>query len=45
MAQIAVLRNEIADVLERSRLRVELEQQTRPQMPPNPLYTAINLKN
>jgi hypothetical protein len=43
--QIAVLRREIAGVLERSKLRVELEQDTRVQMPPNPVYTAINLKN
>lgn len=44
-AQIAVLRSEIAGVLERAKLRVELEQTTRVQMPPNPAYTAINLKN
>jgi hypothetical protein len=43
--QIGVLRREIAGVLERSKLRVELEQDTRVQMPPNPVYTAINLKN
>lgn len=44
-AQIAVLRSEIAGVLERSRLRVELEQETRIEMPPNPAYTSITLKN
>lgn len=43
--QIAVLRREIAGVLERARLRVELEQDTRVQMPANPLYTAIKLRN
>ena len=40
-----MLRSEIAGVLERSRLRVELEQETRLEMPPNPAYTAINLTN
>ena len=43
--QIGLLRSEIAAVLERSKLRVELEQQTRIQMPQNPAYRAINLTN
>ena len=44
-AQISALRREIAGVLERAKLRVELEQDTRVQMPANPLYTAIKLRN
>lgn len=43
--EIAVLRSEIAGVLERAKLRVILEQDTRVDMPPNPLYTALKLRN
>lgn len=40
-AQIAVLRAEIARVLENSDVRVVLELQSRTEMPRNPLYTAL----
>jgi hypothetical protein len=42
-AQIAALRAEIARVLEGIRIQVEVD--TRAQMPPNPLYTAIIVEN
>ncbi|MDQ2977496.1 MAG: hypothetical protein M3R69_19045 [Acidobacteriota bacterium] len=41
--QIAALRAEIARVLERSTVRIVMENNTRTQIPPNPLYTAINI--
>ena len=44
-AEIAVLRAEIAKVLEKAEVHVILDVNTRMQMPPNPLYTAINITN
>lgn len=44
-AEIATLRAEIAKVLEKAELHVIVEANTRMQMPPNPLYTAINISN
>lgn len=44
-AEIAVLRAEIAKVLEKAEIHVILDVNTRMQMPPNPLYTAINITN
>jgi hypothetical protein len=43
--QISVLRSEIANVLERTSPRVEIEVNSRFQMPPNPAYTALVLEN
>lgn len=43
--QIAVLRAEIAKVLEHANVRIETETNSRMQMPPNPLYTAIIVDN
>jgi hypothetical protein len=44
-AQIAVLRAEIAKVLEHANIRLETETTSRMEMPPNPLYTAIIVTN
>jgi hypothetical protein len=44
-AQIKVLREEIARVLEGANIRIVTESSTRLQMPPNPIYTAIILGN
>lgn len=44
-AQIAVLRAEIAKVIEKSDVHVIVTVNTRLQMPPNPLYTALNFEN
>lgn len=44
-AQIAVLRAEIAKVLEKSDVHVIVKVNTHLQMPPNPLYTALNFEN
>lgn len=44
-AEIAVLRAEIAKVLEKAEVHVIIDVNTRMQMPPNPLYTAINITN
>ena len=44
-AEIGALRAEIAKVLEKAELHVIVEVNTRMQMPPNPLYTAINISN
>jgi hypothetical protein len=44
-AQIAVLRAELAKVLAKSEFHVIVDVTTRAQMPPNPLYTAINITN
>jgi hypothetical protein len=44
-AQIAVLRAEIAKVLEHANVRIETETNSRMSMPPNPLYTAIVTEN
>ena len=44
-AQIAVLRAEIAKVLEHANVRIETETNSRMSMPPNPLYTAIVVEN
>jgi hypothetical protein len=43
--EIAVLRAEIAKVLEHANARVEIEANTRLDMPPNPLYNAIIITN
>ena len=44
-AQISVLRAELAKVLAKAEFHVIVDVNTRIQMPPNPLYTAINLTN
>jgi hypothetical protein len=44
-AQIAVLRAEIAKVIEKSDVHVIVNVNTRLQMPPNPLYTALDFEN
>ncbi len=44
-AQIAELRAEIGRVLDKSNFRVKMDVNTRLEMPPNPLYTAIVLIN
>jgi hypothetical protein len=41
--QIAALRTEIARVLEHATVRIEIENNTRTEVPSNPLYTAINI--
>jgi len=43
--QIAVLRAEIAKVLEHANVRIETETTSRMTMPPNPLYTALIVEN
>ena len=44
-AEIAVLRTEIAKVLEKAEVHVIIDVNTRMQMPPNPIYNAINITN
>jgi hypothetical protein len=44
-AQIAVLRAEIAKVIEKADMHVVVDVNTRVQMPPNPLYSAILITN
>lgn len=44
-AQIKVLRAEIAKVLEHANVRIETETNSRLEMPPNPLYTALVVEN
>lgn len=44
-AQIAVLRAEIAKVLQKADVHVIVDVNTRMQMPSNPLYSAINITN